>query len=467
MTQTGSILLSWPQEASTLAYAIRYRRIRPNYTNWTDTRVQAPSLRLDNQESGTYEFQISSVGLFGATSSPTSFTYTLNVEAAQDTSAYAGLGEITLTPLTPDLGLLEWLDPGVTTATVELRHQSGNADPEWGNAATVLPPIPPEHGHAYVPLLDGAYLARLSGGVLTTSVNATRPLSLKRLLLTEIEEAPSFSGAANGVVVNPATGTLILGTSALINDLGQGEDIDTYGAIDGLGLVDAYTAWDSTGLFDSILLIDDLAPAWDGLSSIDGAGGVAPSGEYVFATTYDSGAVFDIHIRRRLQLATYLVSTFFNDRTALIDTWTDIDNLAPGDGDATVYVQTSTDSASWTDWQPLVNALIRGRYFRFKAQLRSTDPSQNVSILSLGATLDLDQVVQEKDGLTTNTITFDNSFYQNPTILISPFNSVSGDYYELSNVSRSGFDLQWRDSGGAAVTRQYAYQAVGYGKEIS
>lgn len=387
MTQTGSILLSWPQEASTLAYAIRYRRILPDFSNWTDTRVQAPSLRLDNQDSGTYEFQISSIGLFGATSSPTFFTYTLNVEAAQSAAAYAGLGEITLSPISHDLALLEWDAPGFD-ATVLLKHQSDGTEPAWGSAATVLPPIPANHGHAYVPLLDGAYIAKLSGGVLTTSVRATRPLPFDRTALPEIEEAPTFAGAKAGTEVDLSTGTLRLSAGALIDDLAKGEDIDSYGAIDGLGLVDSYATWDDTGLFDSIVLIDGIGPAWDGLSSIDGAGGASTTGEYFFNNEYDVGSVLDVYIRRRLQLSTFLISTFFDDRTALIDTWTDIDDLTPGEGDAGLFVQTSTDNSTWSDWRLVVNSLHRGRYFRFKAVLSTGDPSQNVSVVSLGASLD-------------------------------------------------------------------------------
>jgi hypothetical protein len=387
MTQVGSILLSWPQDAAALAYAIRYRRSSPGYTNWTDVRVQAPSFRLDSQESGTYEFQISSIGLFGATSSPTSFSYTLNVEAAQSTAAYAGLGEITLSPISHDLGLLEWSAPAFDS-TVLLRHQSDGSEPEWGSSTSVLPPIPADHGHAYVPLLDGAYIAKLSGGVLTTSVRCTRPVPLNRTLLTDIEEAPAFAGTKIGVEVNAATGALRLTASALIDDLGKGEDIDSFGAIDTTGLVDTYTSWDDTNVVDAMPLIDSIGPAWDGLTSIDGAGGTSTSGEYLFNTAYDATSVTDVYVRRRLQLATTAISALFDDRTSEIDTWTDVDELAPGDGDVGVFVQTSTDNTAWSDWRPVVNSLHRGRYFRFKAVLSTADPSQNVNVVSLGATLD-------------------------------------------------------------------------------
>lgn len=385
---TGSILLSWPQQSSALTYAIRYRRIRPDFSNWTDIRVQAPSLRLDNQNSGTYEFEISSIGLFGATSSPAVFTYTLNAEAALSSAAYQGLGVISLIPISPELGLLTWNDPGVSGATVSLRHQRSTTDASWGQAASVLPPIPADHGHAYVPLLSGVYHARLTGGVLTTSVRVTRP-EPPRTPVAEIDENPTFAGSTSGLSVDPDYG-LSLGAALRVDDFALGEDLDTYGYLDGLPLIDTYANWDEAALFDSVLSVDDLGPAWDGLTSIDGAGGLASSGEYLFANTIDAGQTENVYLRRKLTLTPALSSDLIDDRLAVIDSWTDLDALEGGDADVTFYTQASTDNATWSEWQPFVNALVRGRYFRFKAVLSTTDPINNVFVDTLGVIADKD-----------------------------------------------------------------------------
>jgi hypothetical protein len=44
---------------------------------------------------------------------------------------------------------------------------------------------------------------------------------------------------------------------------------------------------------------------------------------------------------------------------------------------------------------------------------------------------------------------------------------ATGDFFELSSVSRTGFTITFKDSGGTIVDRNFDYQAVGHGKEIT
>jgi len=140
-----------------------------------------------------------------------------------------------------------------------------------------------------------------------------------------------------------------------------------------------------------------------------------------------------------------------------------------------LYVRTTnTDPAgspTYTDWQEFSNAIVRGRGFQFKTSATSEENSQNILITELGVDMELQQRMEQSDILTatagTNTITFEDSFYDVPSIGTPAYDMVSGDYYAITNVTRTGFQIVFRDSGNTAVSRQFNYNAVGYGLEIT
>ena len=43
---------------------------------------------------------------------------------------------------------------------------------------------------------------------------------------------------------------------------------------------------------------------------------------------------------------------------------------------------------------------------------------------------------------------------------------VSGDYFEVSNVSSTGFTVHFKNSSNASIDRNFTYQAVGFGKGV-
>jgi hypothetical protein len=42
---------------------------------------------------------------------------------------------------------------------------------------------------------------------------------------------------------------------------------------------------------------------------------------------------------------------------------------------------------------------------------------------------------------------------------------ATGDYYEISSESRTGFTVHFKNSSGASQNRTFSYQANGYGAE--
>ncbi|NBS71476.1 hypothetical protein EBT31_21590, partial [bacterium] len=170
----------------------------------------------------------------------------------------------------------------------------------------------------------------------------------------------------------------------------------------------------------------------------------------------------------------YLPNGLWDDRVGLVDDWPAIDEDNLDQTDARVYVRSTNDNPSgaptWSDWREFANAIVRGRGFQFKLQATTTNPDLNLIVSELGAVLELQQRIEQSAVLTSGAVSygvvFADAFYQTPAIGITAMNMQTGDYYAITATTRQGFTIVFRDSAGAAVSRQFTYSAVGYGKEI-
>ena len=51
-----------------------------------------------------------------------------------------------------------------------------------------------------------------------------------------------------------------------------------------------------------------------------------------------------------------------------------------------------------------------------------------------------------------------------PSVVISPQNMATGDYFELSSISGTGFTVHFKNSSNASINRNFTYSATGFGK---
>jgi hypothetical protein len=149
-----------------------------------------------------------------------------------------------------------------------------------------------------------------------------------------------------------------------------------------------------------------------------------------------------------------------------------------------MYLRNTNDNPSgsptWSAWQEFVNGTFKARAFQFKAELTSSDPGQNILIDELGyeATFQRRQdqsVGSIPSGAGAKTVTFDKPFFTGtaglggvdsslPSVGITAQNMATGDYFVVGSVSSSQFVVTFRNSGGTAIDRNFAWSAVGYGK---
>jgi hypothetical protein len=173
-----------------------------------------------------------------------------------------------------------------------------------------------------------------------------------------------------------------------------------------------------------------------------------------------------------------------DERTDLIDTWVDFEGAVADQVNSKVCVRTTDDnpagSPTWSDYQEFGNGTFTARAFQFKLDASAFTLSQAFACYELGYKASFQRriessVVAEQSGAGTKSVTFANPFWTGsavlggvnsilPSIGITAQNLQSGDYFNVTNVSSSGFDVTFRNSSGTAVDRLFSWSAVGYGK---
>ena len=207
----------------------------------------------------------------------------------------------------------------------------------------------------------------------------------------------------------------------------------------------------------------------------------AASGEYTFNTSVDLTHVYDVNIQRRITAASYQIGSLWDSRTTLLDTWGNIDDVGSAISadkcNASVWVRATNDNPSGSPtygaWNEVSNVLIRGRAFQFKAKLTSGDTDQNIAITALGAVLELQGRTETtpagspiSSGSSAKAVTFARAFKETPSLAITALGQQSGDFYEITSESRTGFTITFKN-GSSAVARSFYYSASGHGKEIT
>ena len=251
-----------------------------------------------------------------------------------------------------------------------------------------------------------------------------------------ITEEPNFDGVKTDCVV--VDNALILDTSNNFDDVTG--DFD-----------------DATGLFDA------------------GFGSVNTSGSYEFNTGFDFSNKFRFKVLlNELNVDHLDYVDNFDAQQGLFDSK---EGLFDGDTDEAVstnvqlQIALSNDNVTFGSFQNFKSGDYVARAVKFKALLTSTDTSATPKINNLSLKFVLPTVVQDGSNISSGTdvagksVTFDNAFYQVPTLTIIGQDLNTGDYFTLNSKDRSSFNVEFFDSGGNTVDRTFDYQAIGIGSQ--
>ena len=230
---------------------------------------------------------------------------------------------------------------------------------------------------------------------------------------------------------------------------------------------------------DTISLFDDRAGDFDNADSSGfffDTGGLAnniqSSGNYIFDNTITLDAIYDATFQVQITMQSDDPYDLFDSgrgATLFEDAKAPFDGNAPTNNSAVLQIGSSTtslgDVSSFTTVAQ--QGTFKGRYFKFKSLLKSTDNKARPKISGMEIKLVLEKRTETGDdissGTSTKTITFTNNFYQTPNISVTGQDLATGDFFVVSNKSKTGFDITFKNSSNTIINKTFDYQAIGYG----
>lgn len=444
------LIVSWRAVVGVSEYQLQWR---PANGNWTTVNIPRTDYEILDTTAQTYEIRVYSLN--GART-PSVSPASLNYAAVGKTAVPGNVQNLTFEAISNNSGRLRWsattdLDVKIG-GRVHIRHSSKtDGSATWSNSVDLVEAKAGSATEAIIPLVEGEVLVKFEDdgrrqSASETSIIIDLPDTIDPLTVQarrEDQDSPPFQGTKTNVFYSSEYDALTL---------------------------------DGTTLFDTVTDVD-------ALTTFDVLGNVQASGTYAFANTLDLGGVFSLDLRRYFVTRGYFPSDLIDSRTNTVDDWGDWDGGVVNKVNAKLMVRKTNDNPSssptWSVWQEFVNGTFKARAFQFRADLASTAVDQNILVDELGYEATFQRVTQQStsaiaSGAGAKTITFPNAFWTGtavlggtnaylPSIGITAQNLGSGEYFEVTSVSATGFTITFRASGGTAIDRSFNWSAVGYG----
>jgi len=227
----------------------------------------------------------------------------------------------------------------------------------------------------------------------------------------------------------------------------------------------------NTGLFDSGSGdFDDADGLFDGGDST-----VVSSGSYAFATAFDLSNTYKFKVllnNLNVDNLDYVdsfdsASGNFDSRSGLFDGATNASVAT----NVQLQIATSTDGSNFSSFTNFQAGDYVTRAVKFKAVLTSSDSSATPKINNLSVKISLPKMTIRGSNISSTTdtsgktITFSSAFYSTPSLTVIGQNMGTGDFFTVTSKSRTGFTIEFFDSGGNTVDRTFDYQANGIGMQ--
>jgi len=384
------------------------------------TTTRAVTARLDDVDPTLYDFRVRAVNSMGVSSAYTTLSNVTVNGLTTPPVDVAGLSFIAL----GGYAHLSWdlatdLDVRVG-GKVRFRHSNLTSGTTWESSTDIGSAVAGHNTTVVLPLLTGTYMAKFVDSTGNESVNVssfvttTVPDIIKMNAVATSTQHPSFTGTKTDMI-----------------------------AVDSVLKFEADTLWDSfSGLMDTWHLLDAY-------------GGLDKSGTYEFDTYLDLGATYTSRATASVAFTAFTLGDYIDDRTTLMDTWSDFDNI-PSDVNLNLYVATTTDDPSgtptWTAWAKFTVADYSARAYKFKIIATSTDVLHQINVTELSVSVDFPDRVQGdnaiQSGVGTKSITYPSSFYAIPSVGITGCDLDQNDRMVLSNETKTGFDVTFYQGNG-------------------
>ncbi len=459
----SKLIVRWQPVTGVSNYMVNYRFDDNNIVSAT---TSSPDFEIFNTKVGSYEVSVRSLN---AALEPSATASTETFNTIGKTAVPADVTGLTGEPINKTTVRLRWnlaTDLDVTHGgRVYVRHSTKtDGTGTFSNATDLVQALAGNTTIADVPLLEGEYILKFQddGGRFSTgeaSVIIDLPDTVDdKLIQTRREDldVPKFQGTKTDVAFDATTNSLNLIGGGLFDDIG--------GSI--------------VGTFDDVGSIDDL-------------GGIKPLGTYEFGGTaggtfLDLGDVFTIDLKRHFLTEAFFPSNLLDSRKLAFPTTGTFDGDVATEVNAEMLVAVTQDnpntgSPTYKPFQTFANGRYKGRGFKFKVNLTSKDPDQDIRVFQLGYTASMEQRTELSPSTTASgagakAVTFQSPFFVGtanteggansilPSVGITAQNMQSGDFFEVSSITGTGFTVHFKNSSNASVDRNFTYQAVGFGK---
>lgn len=404
--------VSWNSVDGVSYYVLTYGTETENQTTIT---TDSTSVDIQPIQEGVYTFSVLAVNPLGRRSQAN----TIELEIYGKSIPPSDVEDLRVAPL-GSIGLFTWkpaTDLDVIVGGRVYFRFSANPASTWDQAFDLPQEISGSTNTVSLPLQAGIYLAKFEDSSGNLSENATSVIT----------------DAANIIALN-----FVEALEGHPDWTGTKTDTQYYPDLNGLGL----------------------APA-------DG-GGVKSSGSYALGQI-DLGTVKTSRVVSEVvAFGIDLLDTWDSDE--LMDSPELVDGAVVDDVTAQIYIRHTNDDPSgtptWSDWQAVSLADISARAYEAELRLTSAATMHNVIVTEATLEVDMPDLVQSGDDITSGTstyhVTFPQAFQVIPAIGVTARDMDTGDYYTISNKSETGFDIDFFDSGATQISRTFDYIAKAY-----
>ncbi len=431
----AAVTVSWRQspDPRVLFYSVEAKR--PGHAEFqiiADT-TQSLSVDIKDAEAGAWSFRVRGTDGIGRRTDFARLDSYLIMGTTARPANVTGFA----TNILGDSAHLQWTSVGdLDLDHYQIRFSTATSGATWHGAAVLVDRVAKDATGISVPAMVGTYLVKAVDQTGNESENAALLVSTIQTIasmnaVATVTESPTFAGTHGNTRV--FEGGL---------QLAQADTVDDWPD------VDAVTNWDM------------------------GNAGLDASGTYTFADPFDLGAVYTSRLTSEITVDGV-------NLTDNIDDWPDVDAVTNWDGttpdqwNAELQVRTTGDdpagTPTWSAWQTFTVGDYTARAFEFRIVLHSLEFGVSPKVTSLVVQIDMPDRIAAEDDVTVPAaglnVTFSPAFRAKPAIGITGQDMQTGDYFTVTNISRTGFTFRFFNSAGAGIERTADWIAKGYGVE--
>jgi hypothetical protein len=233
---------------------------------------------------------------------------------------------------------------------------------------------------------------------------------------------------------------------------------------------------DSTNFLQLIegTLFDDASGNFDDMTGNFDSGGTATfnsEGIYDFPI-FNLGGVFNSRVTFTCKYNRFDSASLFDSILGLFDSQTgnfDGGYTEHNDVNVELLIATSTDGSTYNDFRTYVLGDYTASHIKLRVKLTCDVDTATPAIYELSASVDMPDRTTAEDNVTSGTassgkvVTFSPAFKELQGLGISAQSLATGDFYELTSKSATGFTIKFKNSSGSVVSRDFDYVAKGYG----